>query len=215
MAVDGQNTRTMKTFCAMLIAEGVIPGNGEGFSMRYDDELLYPVATDGGIAIAACPMDGLDFAIPVWVKRHRDIHSRKKGVMVLIFSRLPNTLACAKAGINIPPLLDDFAQLVGVDAKSLERDSGKPSFAGTVIKGLALRNAVLIKDAGGLCAAGDFDDAHAVVQVLEKNCRAVVDMFFFGGGRPITWLDAWLMRLVYRYKYAKKKTPGENSGSGL
>lgn len=204
MAAEQQNAINVKTWFEILVKSGILPESGDGFSVRKGDSLLYPQVRNGLMDIALLSLDDVGQHLPGWVKRHRDIYRRNKSTRALILSKLPYTMTCARAGANIPPLLDDFAQLVGVNARMIHGDMENESFSGSIIKGLIWRNAVLISETGGLCAAGSFDDALAVAQVLEKNCRAVVDTFFLGGGYPINTLEAWLMRLVYRYKYSKK-----------
>jgi L-fuculose-phosphate aldolase len=141
----------------------------------------------------------------LWRRLHCFIYQKRTDVRVLITSRLPYTLTAALASRAVPPLLDDFAQLVGVTARAVQGEKACPRFPLRVLKGLKRRNAVLIQEWGGLCAAASFDDALAVVQVLEKGCRAHIDSAFLGGGYRINPVEAWLMRLVYTYKYSKMK----------
>jgi hypothetical protein len=126
----------------------------------------------------------------------------------MITSYWPYSLTAAAAGREVPPLLDDFAQLVGVSARAVQGKKADPRFPLQILRGLKRRNAVLIPEWGGLCAAASFDDALAVVQVLEKGCRAHIDSAFLGGGFRINPVEAWLMRMVYKYKYSKMKAPG-------
>lgn len=205
MTAEQHNECSVKICCESLVRTGMIPATADGFSVRQGDCVFYPVLRNGTLDIATLRLNDESAHIPTWVKRHCEIYSRKKSIRVLIQSKLPYTMTCARAGVCVPPLLDDFAQLVGVNARVVRGDMENPALTGSIIKGLVWRNAVLIGETGGLCAAGSFDDALAVAQVLEKNCRAVVDTFFLGGGYPINVLEAWLMRLVYRYKYSKKK----------
>ena len=44
----------------------------------------------------------------------------------------------------------------------------------TVVKALGKRNAVLIKDNGAVCVAGNQYDAEAVEIVMEKGCKTAV-----------------------------------------
>ena len=186
----------------LLIETGVLTQPGQGFSMRQGSTVYY--LSDSGALVSADleintdPSPGYD-----WLGVHRAVYRKNKGIRVLIQSRLPYTLTAARAGQDVPPLLDDFAQLVGVTARVVQGNPKEPGFPACVVKGLSLRNAVLIPEWGGLCAAGTFDDAVAVAQVLEKGCQALVDTAFLGGGYNINPIESWLMRLVYRYKYSK------------
>lgn len=204
MTAEQHNECSVKIGCESLVRTGMIPATADGFSVRQGDCVLYPVLRNRVLDITKLRLNNESEQVPTWVRRHCEIYNRKKSVRVLILSKLPYTLTCARAGASVPPLLDDFAQLVGVNARVVRGDMENAAFSGSIIKGLVWRNAVLIGETGGLCAAVSFDDALAVAQVLEKNCRAVVDTFFLGGGYPINILESWLMRLVYRYKYSKK-----------
>jgi L-fuculose-phosphate aldolase len=144
--------------------------------------------------------------LPLWQRLHCCIYQQRTDVKVVITSQLPYTLTAAFAGRKILPMLDDFAQLVGVTAKVVQGKIADPRFPSKVLKGLKRRNAVLIPQWGGLCAAAAFDDALAVVQVLEKGCRAQIDSSFLGGGFRINPVEAWLMRMVYKHKYSKMKS---------
>jgi hypothetical protein len=186
-------------------AEILPPGNA-GFSMRREAYAFFP---DDRIGEQTVPLstllrsDGKE--LPSWQRLHCVIYQRRTDVKVLITSRLPYTLTAAGAGREVPPLLDDFAQIVGVTARAVQGEKADPRFPHRVLKGLKRRNAVLIPEWGGLCAAASFDDALAVVQVLEKGCRAHIDSAFLGGGFRINPVEAWLMRMVYKYKYSKMK----------
>ena len=129
---------------------------------------------------------------------HHRIYKKFPKFNAIIHSDQINILTAARAGKPIPPLLDDFVQLVGPDAKTVD-----PLNVAAVLSGLKRRNAVLLKDEGALCAGQDMDDALAVAQVMEKGCRTFIETFFLGGGIPINWFEARLMRLVYQYKYSR------------
>jgi hypothetical protein len=183
----------------------ILPPENAGFSMRRGDEIRFPHEGKGEQALPISADRGADLeGLAPWQRLHLLIYQRRSDLKVLITSRLPYTQTAAQACRSVPPLLDDFAQLVGVTARVVGEEKVDPRFFHRVLKGLRRRNAVLIPDWGGLCAAGSFDDALAVVQVLEKGCRAHIDSAFLGGGFRINPVEAWLMRLVYKYKYSKR-----------
>jgi L-fuculose-phosphate aldolase len=185
----------------------ILPPEKMGFSMRREKCVLFPDDRKGERTV---PLSGLPESdaekLPLWQRLHCCIYQQRTDVKVVITSQLPYTLTAAFAGRKILPMLDDFAQLVGVTAKVVQGKIADPRFPSKVLKGLKRRNAVLIPQWGGLCAAAAFDDALAVVQVLEKGCRAQIDSSFLGGGFRINPLEAWLMRMVYKHKYSKMKS---------
>jgi ribulose-5-phosphate 4-epimerase/fuculose-1-phosphate aldolase len=188
-----------------LVQSGILTEPGSGFSMLQDSTLFFMSSpeTVGRMDVHQSAPAGT----PSWLNSHQAVYQKATDVQVLIQSRLPYTVTAAMAGNDVPPLLDDFAQLVGVTARVVLTKPTGNTFPLQVIRGLKRRNAVLVPDWGGLCAAGTFDDAVAVAQVLEKGCRALVDSAFLGGGHKINWVESWLMRLVYRYKYSRTATP--------
>lgn len=184
----------------------ILPPGNTGFSMRREAYVFFPDDRKGEQAVPlSSPRRSGAEELPLWQRLHCCIYQQRTDVKVLITSRLPYTLTAARAGREVPPLLDDFAQLVGVTARVVQGEEAGPRFISRVLKGLKRRNAVLIPDWGGLCAAASFDDALAAVQVLEKGCRAHIDSAFLGGGFRINPVEAWLMRMVYKYKYSKMK----------
>ncbi len=185
------------------------PWQNMGFSMRRGQDVFFPddQKKERTASLKVLQHSGTE-EIPLWRRLHGYIYQRRTDVNVLITSRLPYTLTAAHAGRDVPPLLDDFAQLVGVTARVVREDKAGPLFAYQILKGLKHRNAVLVPEWGGLCGAASFDDALAVVQVLEKGCRAHIDSAFLGGGFRINPVEAWLMRMVYKYKYSKMKASG-------
>jgi hypothetical protein len=184
----------------------ILPPENTGFSIYRQKHVFFPDGPKGEQAVPFSPPRRSDAEVlPLWQRLHCLIYQQRTDVKVLITSRLPYTLTAARAGREVPPLLDDFAQIVGVTARVVQEENTHPRFFNRALKGLQRRNAVLIPEWGGLCAAGSFDDALAVVQVLEKGCRAHIESAFLGGGFRINPIEAWLMRMVYKYKYSKVK----------
>lgn len=193
----------IKKKCELLIQAGILTQPGQGFSLRQNGSVWY--ISDMGTLVKEALKNkiGTFSPRPVWLDAHRAVYRKNKGIRSLIQSSLPYTMTAARAGQDVPPLLDDFAQLVGVTARVVKADPMGKGFPKQVANGMIRRNAVLIPEWGGLCGAGTFDDAMAVAQVLEKGCQALVDTAFLGGGHRISRIESWLMRLVYRYKYSR------------
>ena len=102
---------------------------------------------------------------------------------------------CARAK-TLGAYLDDFAQMIGPDARTVPADR---NLALAALKG---RNAVLLLNEGALCVAENEEDAEAVSMILCKNCAAAL---YVQGRRPMGPADAKLQRLVYLMKYSKQK----------
>lgn len=102
---------------------------------------------------------------------------------------------CAE-GKSLRAYLDDFAQMIGPDARLVLADG---NMAASALRG---RNAVLLRNEGALCVADTADDAEAVSMILRKNCAAAL---YVQRKHPMSVADAKLQRIVYLMKYSKQK----------
>jgi len=100
----------------------------------------------------------------------------------------------------IPAIIDDFAQIVGSDARVVDE-----AIAQDTIKGLKGRNAVCIKGIGALCCAGDESDCRAIMTLVEKNTLAYINAKYNGDSPGLSFFDKKLMRYFYIKKYSKNK----------
>ena len=108
-------------------------------------------------------------------------------------------------GKKMKPLLDDFAQLVGVSVRhAFYNPNSTMKTSKKVAKALKGRNAVLLDGNGALCVAGSEYDAVAVDMVMEKGCKTQVGADLFESGKPINPIETHLMRFIYLKKYSKK-----------
>ncbi len=139
---------------------------------------------------------------------HKAIYNKREDVGAIIHSEEPAIVAASKIGKTIRPLLDDFAQIVGVTVKCAEYDpnntlkSSKKVARKLKSKG---KNALLLKDNGAVCVGPNKDEAGAAEMVMNKNCKAILAGELFGASKPIGKLDSVLMNIVYRVKYSKQK----------
>ena len=120
--------------------------------------------------------DGCDESIEL----HRAIYKKRSDVNYIIHSKNEYAVAASKLGKKMRPLLDDFAQLVGVNVKHVAynpNDSLKTSKK--VVKALKKRNAVLLDNNGALCVAGSEYDAGAVEIVMDKGCKTYIGAKMF------------------------------------
>jgi hypothetical protein len=63
----------------------------------------------------------------------------------------------------------------------------------------------LVRDIGCLCLGEDFYEAFAMAMVAEKGALAWAASSALGGGTPIGFADAALMRAVYALKYGRRR----------
>lgn len=197
----------------VLAEDGTVPKAGGIMSCRADDKM---VITTAGIDLGKAMPENLavvDIAtgnleegtiLPEAASLHAAIYGKKKKFSALIHTEQLNVLTSSRAGKTIYPMLDDLAQIAGATVRVAEyRLIGEKKAIRSVLRALKRRSGALLKDHGAICGAGNFDDAHAVAQVMEKGCKTFIETSFLGGGVKINALECNLMRFVYVLKYSK------------
>ncbi len=143
--------------------------------------------------------------IPDSADMHWAIYKNRKDVNYIRHTKEENVVAMSRKGKKMKPFLDDLAQLCGPVVKcAVFNPSDTLKTSKKVVKALGKRNAVLIKDNGAVCVAGNQYDAEAVEIVMEKGCKTAVGAELYAETKPIGALDAHLMNFIYKVKYSKK-----------
>ncbi|MBE6828474.1 MAG: class II aldolase/adducin family protein [Ruminococcaceae bacterium] len=136
---------------------------------------------------------------------HRAIYRKYADVNYIIHNTSPEVKAVSMKGKKMKPLLDDFAQLVGVTVRHTVFDPNSTlKTAKKAAKALKGRNAVLLDNNGAICVADSEYNATAVDMVMEKGCKTQIGADLFGSGSPINPIETHLMRFIYLKKYSKK-----------
>jgi len=104
---------------------------------------------------------------------------------------------------EIPPILDDQAQLLGVSVRVADVHVAIGA-AVKVLSALRRRFATVCTDGRCVCVGGTVEDAYIAAQLLEKTSKAFVEAKHLGGAKSINRLEAWAMQLYYQFKYAKE-----------
>ena len=139
------------------------------------------------------------------IELHRAVYKKRTDVNFISHSKDPYTVACSKMGKTMRPLIDDFAQIVGVTVKSAKYDPNNSlATSKKVVKKLKGRNAVLLENNGALCVAGSEYDAGAIEFITNKGAKIQISAQMFEKVEPINPLETRIMRLVYKLKYSKQ-----------
>lgn len=181
-------------------------------SIRIDDAVI--LSDKEGAVVATVGLFGKKDELitgdkyPSEADLHRAIYQKREDLGAIIHSQEDAIVASSKIGKTLKPLLDDFAQIVGVTVKCAEFDPNDTlKSSKKVAKKIAKKgtNAVLLKDNGAVCCGSNKDEASAAEMVMEKNCKSVVSGELFGSPKAIGKLDSVLMNVIYRVKYSKQK----------
>jgi len=136
---------------------------------------------------------------------HCEIYRSRKEVMAIIHTHQMNASTVAAAHREVPPILDDMAQIIGPSVRVA--DYALPStkkITKKTVKALKGRNAALMANHGAVCVGRNMDEAFVVCQILEKACKAFIEAEFLGGAKAIKKFEAHLMHQFYLRKYSAK-----------
>ena len=139
------------------------------------------------------------------IELHRAVYKKRNDVNFIYHTKDPFTVACSKMGKTMRPLIDDFAQIVGVTVKHAGYNPNNSlATSKKVVKALKGRNAVLLDNNGALCVAGSEYDAGAIEFITNKGAKIQVCAKMYDKVKPINPIETRVMNLVYRLKYSKQ-----------
>jgi L-fuculose-phosphate aldolase len=145
-------------------------------------------------------------------KLHAAIYAERPDVKAVIHTHSMNASTVAAARRDVPPILDDLAQIIGpgVRCAAYALPSTK-KIVRVTMRALRGRNAALLANHGAVCVGRDLEEALTCCQVLEKGCKAFIEAEFLGGAKPIGGFEAAIMHQYYLRKYARTR-PGDDNG---
>lgn len=196
-----------------LVAEGLVARTWGNISIRVDDTHMlitpsgrtYEDLTPADIVLVNYHTSKHEGNIKPSSEKelHCEIYRTRKNISAVIHTHQMNASTVAAAHREVPPILDDMAQIIGpsVRVAAYALPSTKKITMKTV-KALKGRNAALMANHGAVCIGRNLDEAFVVCQVLEKACKAFIEAEFLGGAKHINKFEAHLMHQIYIRKYS-------------
>lgn len=117
---------------------------------------------------------------------------------VYFINQEPEVVRFSQLNKMLRPLLDDFAQIIGIRMITLEG-----FHEGEVDQVLKRNSAVFIKGMGAICYGKDLRDAEAVSMILTKNCKAYFAVSALGSPNYISIFESKKMRRIYTKQYSR------------
>jgi L-fuculose-phosphate aldolase len=134
---------------------------------------------------------------------HCEIYRTRKNILAVIHTHQMNASTVAAAHRELPPILDDMAQIIGPSVRVAEYAlPSTKKITKKTVSALKGRNAALMANHGAVCVGRDLEEAFVVCQVLEKACKAFIEAEFLGGAKSINKFEAHLMHQIYIRKYS-------------
>jgi L-fuculose-phosphate aldolase len=199
-----------------LLRENLVTGTWGNLSLRINDNSMvitpsgkpYELLTPGDMVL-------VNFKTMAWkgenkpsseLKLHAAIYLERKEVNAVIHTHQQSASTVAAARREVPPILDDMAQIIGPSVRVAEYAlPNTKKIVKKTVSALKGRNAALMANHGAVCIGRDIEEAFIVCQVLEKACRAFIEAEFLGGAKAIGTVEAWIMHKYYLKKYSRLK----------
>jgi len=196
-----------------LVKEGLVARTWGNISIRVDE--TYMLITPSGRTYEDLTLDDIvlvnyhtskhEGAIKPSSEKelHCEIYRTRKNIHAVIHTHQMNASTVAAAHREVPPILDDMAQIIGPTVRVA--DYALPStkkITKKTVRALKGRNAALMANHGAVCIGRDLEEAFVVCQVLEKACKAFIEAEFLGGAKGINKFEAHLMHQIYIRKYS-------------
>lgn len=147
---------------------------------------------------------GINGVAPKVEKVHRAIYNAEDVTMIKHIKDAA-TVCVSCTGDVMNPMIDDFAQIVGLDVKNCAWiDGDTDDCAKEIGEAIAKRNAVLIQGNGALVTGNTEGDLQALEIIMGKGAEAVIDCDIFNRAHYVPKMECFLMRTVYQMKYSKQ-----------
>ncbi|ACL70596.1 class II aldolase/adducin family protein [Halothermothrix orenii] len=137
---------------------------------------------------------------------HLKIYEAREDVNAIIHTHAVYSGAFAITGEKIPPVSEDFVQIVGDSVRCADYAlPGTKELALNAVKALGDRKAVLLLNHGTVCVGEDMDEAFKVCDVVEKTARLYIYSRFIGEPRLIPDDDIKAMQEFVKNSYGQDK----------
>ena len=200
-----------------LLQKGYVSGTWGNISVRMDDNTM-AITPSGREYEDMTPNDIVavnyhdlkyegDLKPSSELKLHAEIYKTRKKIHAVIHTHQMNASTVAAARREVPPILDDMAQIIGPTVRCAEYAlPNTRKITKATVKALRGRFAALMANHGAVCIGRNLKEAFVACEVLEKSCKAFIEAEFLGGAKGISKFEAHLMHQYFLMKYSKQKT---------
>jgi L-fuculose-phosphate aldolase len=208
-----QARKAVRDMGVKLVQTGLVIGTWGNVSVRVGEKVVitpsganYDLLTEEDMPVIDLATGDYEGAKPSSEKGlHLEVYRQRKEINAVIHVHSPHASTLAAARKELPPILDDVAQLIGPGVRVA--DYALPSTSKIVrktMRALRGRMAALMANHGAICLGRDLEEAFLCCQVLEKGCKAFIEAEFMGGAKGINYFEAVLMHQFFLRKYSKQ-----------
>lgn len=212
---EAEARETVRAAGVRLVEEGLVAGTWGNVSVRFSETemAITPTGTDymtmkaDDIVIVDLRTGEARGGRPSSEKNmHAAVYAARPEIQAILHTHSMSASTAAAARREVPPVLDDLAQIVGPTLRCAEYSiPGSKKMGRAVVKAMAGRMAALMANHGLVAAGRDMKEALLCAQIAEKGCRAFIEAEFLGGAKSVGRFEAAVMHQVYLRKYSKGK----------
>ena len=208
-----QTRKAVRDMGVRLLETGLVVGTWGNVSVRVGGQVVitpsganYDLLTEADMPIIDIATGAFEGAKPSSEKGlHLEVYRQRKEVNAVIHVHSPYTSTLAAARKELPPILDDVAQLIGPSVRVADYAlSGTDKIVRKTMRALRGRMAALMANHGAICLGRDLEEAFLCCQVLEKGCKAYIEAEFLGGAKGINRFESALMHQFFLRKYSRQ-----------
>ena len=172
----------------------ITPSGKDYFDIKTEDIILVDTNTLNSIGRMAPSSE---------TPMHAAIYRTRPEINGIIHTHPQYGCTVAASRKEVPPILDDMAQLIGSGLKVADyAHPGSDKMVEGVLGAIKGRNACLLANHGAVCIGRTLDEAFTVNMILEKSCRAFIDSFAIGGAIPFSHEEAEALHKMYMETYS-------------
>jgi len=197
-----------------LVRSELVAGTWGNVSLRFDDSFM-AITPSGFDYLALKPEDVVIVELATGEARggkpstekelHREIYRTRGEIGAIVHTHSQSASTVAAARREVPPVLDDLAQIVGPSIRVADYAiPGTRAMARRVLRALGGRMAALMANHGAVALGRNMDEAILCAKIVEKGCRVFIEAQFLGGAARLGPVEARIMHEVYLRRYSKR-----------
>jgi len=205
---------TVRAAGVTLVEEGLVAGTWGNISVRVSERIMaitpsgfdYLFMKASDIVMVDLETGEATGGTPSTEKTlHAAIYRGRPEVNAIVHTHSMSVSTVAAARREVPPILDDLAQIVGPTLRVADYAlPGSKKMGRTVMAALRGRMAALMANHGAIALGRTMGEALLCARIAEKGCRAFIESEFLGGATPLNRVEAKLMHEVYIRKYSRR-----------
>ena len=175
-----------------------ITPSGRPYDLLEEEDIV--IVNSNGIKLAGSGIPSSELFL------HLAIYKKYPTFNAIIHTHSIYASACAAMHRQIPPLLEDTAQISGGSIKVAKYAlAGTKELAENAVEAMGMSNAVLLANHGAVSCGKSLDEALIVAEIVEKSAHVYCITASRGESFPLPTNDIKLLRNFYVEHYSKRQ----------